>query len=239
MLTSFFDSVLDAIRAGDHARIDYLLRGPLGEPDETHLGWSKGTSRGRAVGGKRADLIISSLEKSKAAHTGLLQDLEDSALFIEQIGPDIISDITTNVCKGMLLAYTQGAAATHGIPVEEVPSGPVWDPALGNGSPVSPSCRWPTPAGCYLSPRSWCATASTSTRTSTTAVTSYPGWRRGDNKPGSQLTKVLKSGEIRPDIGKLQARYPNRKEVLAEESSARPEIFQRTRSTRAKLGQNP
>jgi hypothetical protein len=109
-------------------RIDSLVRGPLSEPDETHLGWSKGASRGRGVGGKRAELIMASLEKSKAARTGLLQDLEDSALFIEQIGPDIISGITTNVCKGMLLAYTQGAAARHGIPLEEVPSGPVWDP---------------------------------------------------------------------------------------------------------------
>jgi len=122
MLTCFFDSVLDAIRAGDHARVNGLLRGPLSESDETHLGWSKGASRGRSVGGKRADLIIASLEKSKAARTGLLQDLEDSALFIERIGPDIISDITTNVCKGKLLAYAQSAAARHGIPLEEVPS---------------------------------------------------------------------------------------------------------------------
>jgi hypothetical protein len=82
MLTSFFASVLDAIRAGDHARVDSLLRGPLSEPDETHLGWSKGASRGRGVGDRRAGLIIASLEESRAARTGLLQDLEDTALFI-------------------------------------------------------------------------------------------------------------------------------------------------------------
>jgi hypothetical protein len=58
MLTSFFDSVLDAIRAGDHARIDDLVRGPLSEPDETHLGWSEGTSRGRGVGGKSSSCTV-------------------------------------------------------------------------------------------------------------------------------------------------------------------------------------
>ena len=39
---------------------------------------------------------------SSCMNTTLPGPWEDSALFIEQIGPDIISDITTNVCKGML-----------------------------------------------------------------------------------------------------------------------------------------
>ena len=240
MLTTFFDSVLDAIRAGDHARIDGLVRGPLGEPDETHLGWSKGASRGRGVGGKRADLIIASLEKSKAAHTGLLQDLEDSALFIEQIGPDIISDITTNVCKGMLLAYTQGAAARHGIPLEEVPSGPVWDPVRREWEsgftelPITDTGRVLLVPKILVRYRQHLDQGEYYRR--------YLIPKLGEEevmKPGSQLTQVLKSGEIRPSISKLQAHYPNRKEVLAEESSERPEIFQRYKEHMRKAGTDP
>lgn len=240
MLTSFFDSVLDAIRAGDHARIDDLVRGPLSEPDETHLGWSEGTSRGRGVGGKRADLIISSLEKSKAARTGLLQDLEDSALFIEQIGPDIISDITTNVCKGMLLAYTQSAAARHGIPLEEVPSGPVWDPGRREWESGFTQLPMTDTGRLLLVPKILVRYRQHLDRDEYYRRYLIP--KLGEEevmKPRSQLTQVLKSGEIRPSVSKLQARYPNRKEVLAEESSERPEIFQRYKEHRRKAGTDP
>src|SRR5271156_6303314 len=83
MLTTFFDSVLDAVKLNDSSRLDYLLRGPLGEPDETHLGWSEGPSRGRGLGAKRAGLVIDNLRRSRAATSGLLQDLEDTALFVK------------------------------------------------------------------------------------------------------------------------------------------------------------
>src|SRR3954462_6185344 len=43
-LKSFFTEVLDAIRAGRTNRVRELLS-ELGEPNETHLGFSKGRSR--------------------------------------------------------------------------------------------------------------------------------------------------------------------------------------------------
>lgn len=240
MLGTFFASVLEAVRAGDHARVDALVRGPLSEPDETHLGWSKGASRGRGVGGKRASLIIASLEESKAARTGLLRDLEDTALFIEQIGPDIISDITTNVCKGMLLAYTQGIAARHGIPLEEVPSGPVWDPARREWENDFTQLPMTSTGRLLLVPKILVRYRQ--------HVDQREYYRRylipslGEEaitKPGSQLTQVLKSGEVRPSIPKLQERYPNRKDVLAEESSLRPEIFESYKEHLRKTGTDP
>jgi len=240
MLVSFFDSVLDAIRVGDHAWIDYLFRGPLSEPDETHLGWSKGASRGRGVGGKRADLIISRLEKSRAARTGLLQDLEDSALFIEQIGPDIISDITTNVCKGMLLAYTQSAAARYGIPLEEVPSGPVWDPALREWESGFTQLPMTSTGRVLLVPKIMVRYRQHLDQGEYYRRYLIPRLESEEiEKPGSQLTKVLKSGERRVDRSKLQMRYPNRKEVLAEESAERPEIFQKYKDYKRKNGTDP
>lgn len=240
MLVSFFDSVLDAIRVGDHARLDHLFRGPLSEPDETHLGWSKGASRGRGVGGKRANLIISSLERSKAARTGLLQDLEDSALFIEQIGPDIISDIATNVCKGMLLAYTQSAAARYGIPLEEVPSGPVWDPALRDWESGFTQLPMTNTGRVLLVPKIMVRYRQHLDQGEYYRRYLIPKLESEEiDKPGSQLTKVLKSGERRVDRSKLQMRYPNRKEVLAEESAERPEVFQRYKEHKRKTGTDP
>ncbi|MCM2420220.1 hypothetical protein [Streptomyces sp. RKAG293] len=128
MLATFFDSVLDAVRHGDKGRAAYLL-GNLGEPNETHLGISKGKSAGRGFGKQMSEDFAAKLAASQAAKSGLIEDLEDTAFFIDKVDKDIVSDITTNIIRGPLIAYTQQIAAVFKIPlVEGVDSGPVWNP---------------------------------------------------------------------------------------------------------------
>ncbi|MEU4215895.1 hypothetical protein [Actinoplanes sp. NPDC026623] len=127
MLASFFGELLAAIRSGDDDRIYYLL-GQLGEPNETHLGYSKGRSRGRGLGGIGAERVASRIASSKAAESGVLADLEDSALFIPDIGPDIISDISTHVLRGALIRYTDRVCEYYGINLDRQHSGIVWNP---------------------------------------------------------------------------------------------------------------
>lgn len=118
LLQSFFHEVLNGVSSGDYSTVKNLLS-RLTEPNETHLGVSRGRSRGRGLGGSGAERIVDSLSRSRAAMTGLLEDLEDTALFIEGIGPDIISDITTNVIRGPLIEYTQQVCEYYEIPVED------------------------------------------------------------------------------------------------------------------------
>ncbi|MFW5420996.1 hypothetical protein J0910_30725 [Nocardiopsis sp. CNT-189] len=128
MLTTYFDSLLDAVRQGDRERtLDLLAK--LREPNETHLGISKGKSAGRALGAKSIRTLGDKLAESRAAQTGLIEDLEDTALFIDGVGRDVISDITTNILRGTLINYTQSVSRFYDIPTEEVPSGFVWDPS--------------------------------------------------------------------------------------------------------------
>lgn len=127
-LTTFFSAVLAAIGAGDQTVVRRLL-GPLREPNETHLGLSVGPSRGHGLGTGRGGDLADALSRSLAAQSGLLRDLEDSALMVEGVGRDIISDVTTNVLRGQLIGYTQRVCHHYGIPlVPDVTSGPVWDP---------------------------------------------------------------------------------------------------------------
>ncbi|WP_405646594.1 hypothetical protein [Streptomyces sp. NBC_00019] len=129
MLSTFFHSVVDAINAGDQDRLRELLV-RLQEPNETHFGLSKGKSRGRGLGPYLVQRITNNLVVSRAAETGLLEDLEDTALFIEGIGKDIISDVTTNIIRGMLISYTQSMASIYGMELQEgVYSGLVWNPS--------------------------------------------------------------------------------------------------------------
>lgn len=130
LLQTYFETVLAAMRRGDHTRAKDLLA-CLSERNEFHLGFSKRKSRGHALGPISAERIWESLVSSKAAKSGLLQDLEDTVLFVEGVGPDMLSDAVCNIIRGPLIKYTQQACSYYGIPLTEgVNSGPIWNPQL-------------------------------------------------------------------------------------------------------------
>ena len=127
LLQSFFSTVLDAIRTGKHARARHLLS-TLREPNETHLGLSRGEAQGRGMGRDLARSTWDALRSSRAVSSGLLEDLEDTILFIEGIGPDIVSDITTNIIRGPLIAFTTDVCNYYGIDLTPgIASGQIWD----------------------------------------------------------------------------------------------------------------
>jgi hypothetical protein len=127
LLQYFFQHVLNLIGAGEDEQAMALLAA-LRERNEFHLGFSIGESQGRGFGSGHAADVWKALTKSKAAKTGLLQDLEDTCLLIEGIGPDMVSDAVCNVIRGPLIRYTQDMCRFYGIPMQpDVASGPVWN----------------------------------------------------------------------------------------------------------------
>jgi hypothetical protein len=136
LLQSFFSTVLDTARTGDRIRGVALLS-KLSEPNETHLGFSRGRgrSRGNAIGPKIAGNLWDALASSQAAQTGLLKDLEEAALLVDHVSLDRGSDICTNVIRRPLIDYTLDQATMHGVPTESVRSGALWDPAAADWGP--------------------------------------------------------------------------------------------------------
>ncbi|ENC7787835.1 hypothetical protein WFP47_03555 [Yersinia enterocolitica] len=127
-LQNYFEVVLKLIRAGDNARAQKLLSS-LNERNEFHLGYSTGKSRGHGFGAGSAKSVWNALTKSKAISTGLLKDLEDTALLIEGIGSDMISDAVSNILRGPLIKYTQDICRNYGVQLTpNIDSGPIWDP---------------------------------------------------------------------------------------------------------------
>jgi len=115
LIQAFFRRVLKAIRDGDSAVAIRLLEG-LVEPNETHLGLSSGKAQGTGLGPELARQTYESLSTSDAVKTGLLEDLEDTALMVELIDRDRVSDIATNIIRGPLIEYTQSMCHYYGIP---------------------------------------------------------------------------------------------------------------------------
>lgn len=130
-LQDFFKAVLKAISKGNTSKSAELFEA-LSEPNETHLGVSQGKPDGRGIGRKQAQKILTNLQNSVAGRTGLLKDLTDVALFVEGVGADKISDMTTNIIRRHLIEYTQQQFEALHQPIKtNVPTGPLWD--TGNG----------------------------------------------------------------------------------------------------------
>ena len=125
-INSFFQQAIDLIRQGDEAAAKAVLNN-LKEPKETGLGYGTKPRRGRGVTGDKALNLYDALAKSHAAQTGLLTDLGEFYLFIDGLGPDGLSDITTNILRRPLIEYTQQQARLWGIPLRNVAVSRIWD----------------------------------------------------------------------------------------------------------------
>lgn len=128
LVQDFFRHVLSKIASKEDLEAQWLL-GMLGEPNETHLGLSRGQPRGHGLGPQSAFDVWEALSQSEALSSGLLEDLEDTILMIPGISNDLISDITTNIIRGPLIEFTQQSCEYYEFPLTAaVDSGPLWDP---------------------------------------------------------------------------------------------------------------
>lgn len=206
----------------------------LHEPNDTRLGLSKTKPRGRAVGRGNAVKLFNALEKSAAAKTGLLQDLEDSALFIRGIGSDIVSDITTNIIRGQLIEYTQDMARVYGIETQPIPSGITWDGETRAwreqtimNLPYAASQRL------LLVPK-----AIVRKRLERDREDLYSHYlldilaERELSTPNSELVYTLKSGEKRVNRTMLRGKYKNTKELVEAAVVEDPETYRRYKDAR-------
>ncbi|MFJ7088549.1 hypothetical protein ACIQU8_35595 [Streptomyces griseus] len=226
MLTTFFDSTLDAVRQHDKPRTDYLL-GNLGEPNETHLGISKGASTGRGFGKWMREEFASKLAQSQAAKTGLIEDLEDTAFFIDKVGKDIISDVTTNIIRGPLIAYTHQMALALGIPlVEGVESGPVWNPQKLEWENGLIDLPLPNGRKLLLVPKVIVRRdlhLSQSEYYSNHLVPTLQAEEEAD--PRSKLVRVLKSGQRKVYKREIEGKYGRGKPDVRRETLVRPSVY--------------
>lgn len=125
-IRSFFKQVLDALRDHNTARAVGLMSN-LREPKETFLGVSQGAPQGRGVGRGQAQQLIGAIRQSRAFATGLLSDLSEMALYVEGIDKDKISDLTTNIIRGLLAEYTAQQCELYDIETRRYIGPPMWD----------------------------------------------------------------------------------------------------------------
>jgi len=126
-LRSYFDCLLSALQNDRQADAEELFS-HLGETNEVCLGFSKFAPQGKGMGPSDAVKIFKSLKESKALRTGIMEDIEDFRIFVDNVDKDKVSDMTANIIKKQLIQYTQEQCALWNIPLTaEVPSGFFWE----------------------------------------------------------------------------------------------------------------
>lgn len=214
LLQNFFKNVLKAVRKDDRDRGLDLLEG-LREPNETHLGLSSDRPRGSGLGPGLVDRVWERMRQSEAAKTGLLKDLEDTALVIHGIDVDRISDITTNIIRQPLIDYTQEMAEHYGIPTEQVGTGHTWNPETGAWNPEEYGHLPMTPVGpLILVPK-----VIVRTRLDFNAGEYFRGYilealQNRELSAGTNLVHTLKSGDKRVYKKDVKKKYFGDKPII-------------------------
>lgn len=126
-IKSFFQLIVDLIRAGKLDQAHDLFRN-LGEPNETCLGLSSDKPQGRGVGPFNSEDIFESIIESRAVELGIVNSLEDCALFVDGVARDKISDMSTNIIRKQIIEYTQSQCNLWEIPLAPgIQSGFYWN----------------------------------------------------------------------------------------------------------------
>ncbi|MFB5269116.1 hypothetical protein ACE41H_20335 [Paenibacillus enshidis] len=127
-IKNFFSKVAEYIRNDEHELAIELFQF-MSEPKETCLGISKtGTKNGRGVGEGNATDIIKEIIRSKAIETGIVQNIEDIIVFVDDVDKDKLSDMTTNIIRKHLIDYTKEQCEIWNIPLTTSETLPYWDP---------------------------------------------------------------------------------------------------------------
>ncbi len=179
------------------------------------------------------------MRKSEAAKTGLLKDLEDTALVIYGIDVDRISDITTNIIRQPLIDYTQEMAEHYGIPIEQVGTGHIWDTATGAWSSEEYGHLPMTPVGpLILVPK-----VIVRTRLDFNPGEYFRGYilealQNRELSAGTNLVHTLKSGEKRVYKKDVQKKYfgvnPAIKPANEETTLEEPGLLEQYRKDKSK-----
>lgn len=239
LLQNFFDTVLQAIRSNDHAKARYLLAS-LSEPNETHLGLSKGRAQGRGMGTELARDVWSSISRSRAVASGLIEDLEDTVLFVEGIGFDIVSDITTNIIRSQLIEFTHDVADYYGIPMtRDVGSGQIWNRQQRKWTQQYTELPVTSHGPLVLVPKSIVRRNQTFDPGEYYNHYVLPQLEQDELQRQSSLVEVLRSGRRRVTKKRLKAKYGQGKRVNLETTLTHPDLLDEYRSAKNVRQQPP
>lgn len=235
LIQDFFGVILEEMRRERHEQAVHLLR-HLREPNETHLGMSTGEAHGHALGPQSAESLWRALVESEAMQSGLLEDLEDTVLMIDGISFDIVSDISTNIIREPLIRFTQSQASIHGIEMERVDSGPLWDPSQQQWTQEFVELPTPNKRRLLLVPKVIVRKKLHYEPEDYFSNYVLTYLMEQEISANSELVQLLKDGTPRVTKKALRAKYGSGKRIAVEITKLHPEILVEYRAAKSRQG---
>ena len=247
-IKSFFSAVASNVRAGNNPRAIELFMF-MSEPKETCLGISStGTTNGRGVGEGNATEIIEEIIRSRAIEMGVVQNIEDVIVFVDDVDKDKLSDMTTNIIRKHLIDYTKEQCEMWGIPLQRKESLPYWDSQIEDWNSTWEEILIYNGRELLLVPKAIVSPISEynaqkygwhfvvtnerneqlARRSSLVKLKKYKNGKEKYYLPKSDVDRYISSKV-------LSGEFESKKDYLRDYTQKRPELFERFRSTRAGL----
>lgn len=130
-IKNFFNKFKMAMKEHDYRRGREMFLF-MSEPKENCLGMSKtGTTNGRGVGELNAQQIVDKIIESDAIENGLVNNIEDLIIFVDNLDKDKLSDMVTNIIRKHLIDYTRNQCELWNINLTDEETLPYWDALKG------------------------------------------------------------------------------------------------------------
>ncbi|MGE7875539.1 hypothetical protein [Streptomyces venezuelae] len=113
---SFFEHIIDLYENDRKDEAKQLFHSAH-EPNETCLGMSKGTPDGTGASSEMLASVFEVIINEQMIEKGLIRQIEDIPVFIENFNKDRLSDLVTNLIRKHLVEFTKEQCKKHNMPL--------------------------------------------------------------------------------------------------------------------------
>ena len=208
-IVNYFSQLLKSAEHNNDNLGEYLVK-YLQENNEVRLGYSQSKPCGKGFGKNKGLELYNNIKNSKAIKSGLVKDIFDASIMVENVGYDKISDMTICIILEELINFTQSICLEHNIQMQQVKlNRPVWSDEKNKWiqiDKVNLPCHNGTPI--ILIPSNYAKSKLIYTYIRFYNMQMMPYYEKyARNNPSAGLVRILKRGTI-PAKGKIRKAFP-------------------------------
>ena len=225
-IVNYFSQLLKAAEKDDFKKGEYLVK-YLQENNEVRLGYSNDKPHGKGLGKNKGIELFDAIKESKAVKSGLVEDIFDASIMLNNVGYDKISDLTICIILEELIAYTQTICKKHNIEMKPHKlNRPVWSHSQNKWTYLK-DIQLPShnDKPIILIPNKYAKKILVYTYNRFYNYGMMPYYEKiAFNNPSMGLVKILKRGIV-PAKTKIRKKYPCKKDDVLDFIIENPDVY--------------